>query len=77
MCAHVSAVACRGQRKVLGPREVEIQAVVKSLMRVLGTEFGASTRAVCTFNYRAISPSLQDPSSAFKAEKAKRVKFVL
>lgn len=74
MCAHVSAVACRGQ---MGPQEVEIQAVVKFLMRVLGTKLGASTRAVCTFNYRAISPSLQDPSSAFKAEQAKRVKFVL
>lgn len=43
MCLYVGAH--RGQKRVLGPLELELQAGVNCLMWVLGKEHGVSERA--------------------------------
>ena len=57
VCVYVSVATCEVQ-KVSGPLELEVQAVVDCLVRVLGTEHGFSIRAAVLLT---AEPSLQSP----------------
>jgi hypothetical protein len=49
--------ACRIQKRMLDPLELELLVVVDHQIWVLGTEHRSSGRAVCAFNCRANSPA--------------------
>ena len=58
---HIYAVKHRGQKRTSDPLELELQAVVRLLILMLGIEL--SGKVVSTLNYCAISP---DPNYTFK-----------
>lgn len=47
----------RGQKRELGPLEMELQVLVRLQVWVLGSNVRPSARALCTFNQRGISPA--------------------
>lgn len=55
ICTITSGV-CRGQEKVTGPLDLELQEDRSCLMWVLGIKLWSSARAGQTFNCQAISP---------------------
>lgn len=51
---HMSAGACKGQKKASNFLQLELWVVVSCLTWVMGTGLGSSVRAVCTLNRWAI-----------------------
>ena len=58
MCAH----AHKGQRKASDPLKVVVQAIVSSLVWLLGTELGSSVAAVYTVDLGLIYPASIPPT---------------
>lgn len=46
---HMSTGTWWGQKRVVDPRELRLEAIVSQLARMLGTELGSSARAVQAF----------------------------
>lgn len=68
MCGflHVNAVSLGTRREGGIPLKLELQVVVSSPARVLGTEFRSSARPMCTLKHRDIS--LASKNSIIKIE---------
>lgn len=47
---------CRGQKSMSDPMELELKAVVRDVIWVLGTKHGSPGKAVSVLNYQHICP---------------------
>lgn len=55
--AHIGTSACKGQKRISGHVELELQLVVSLLTWVLSTKLQSPERAASALPYRAISPA--------------------